>query len=97
MTQTPLYKAFLWRISRATPKAAIGDSVALDPSAVYIYVPFAQAVQTACHCVRRTLRISGVRDESARSMRHDTFHLPRRQASYEPSQNRKATFSCVAI
>lgn len=85
------------RISRAAPKAVIGDSVALDPSAVHIYISFTQAVQTACHCVRWTLRISGVRDESARSTRHDTFHLPRRQASYKPLQNRKATSSCVAI
>lgn len=43
MTQTPLYKAFLWRISRAAPKAVIGDSVALDPSTVYIYISFSQA------------------------------------------------------
>lgn len=97
MTQTPLYKAFMWRTSRATPKAEIGDSVALDPSAVYIYAPFTQAVHTACHCVRWTLRIGGVRDESARSTRRDTFHLSRRQASYEPLHNRKATSSCVAI
>lgn len=96
MTQMPLCKAFLWRISRATPKAVIGDSVASDPSALYIYVPFAQAVQTACHCVRWTLKIGGVRDESALSTRHDTFHLPWRQASYKPLLNRKATSSCVA-
>lgn len=32
------------RIYRAAPKAVIGDSVALGPSAVYIYISFTQAV-----------------------------------------------------